>query len=789
MILIAAIIFSSSCELNKNDILTLPTKSEIFGLASPINLNIDETKVILDDYFIDSQKIDSIDANQYLSLNLSSDKKELTIKVLSDSLPRLSLLNFYSSGHKYTILVKKSEKIKYKYSFNPKKEIYKSVAIKGEMNAWNPNNTPLKLENGVWTTDIIAEPGTYQYLIVADGKEMLDPANKDSISNKIGGFNSLMKIGKINDNKAPYLQTSNFNDHSLNIKVSGKIDDIFVFVNNTLLSKNYTNLDSQYLHIIIPADILNIERTYIRIYAYNKFGASNDIKIPLKFGKVIDNTDDLTRTDYESAVIYNVFVDRFYNGDSTNDEPINDPKLVLPPADFHGGDITGVIHKLNEGYFDSLGVNTIWLSPIVKNIDGAYGFWPNPKTKFSAYHGYWPISFTEIDKRFGTSDEFQKLVDSLHSKNYNILLDFIAHHVHKEAPIYKEHPSWTTNLYLPDGTLNTERWDDYRLTTWFDVFLPTLDNSIPEVADIVSDSAVWWIKNYSIDGFRHDAAKHVPLSFWRTLTYKIKHQVEIKENKKIYQIGETYGTPELISSYVNSGMLNAQFDFNVYDQISTALAVGNSFKNVQSTLMTSLKYYGYHNLMGYITGNQDRGRFISYAGGTLKYDEDAKLAGWTRDIEVGDSVAYNKSAMLFAFIGTIPGIPVIYYGDEIGMPGGNDPDSRRDMVFNNLNNKQIQLKNTVTKIIKFRRSSMPLIYGDFKFLQVDNGTMIYQRTYFSKIVLIFFNNTNKEKTFSIKVDRKLNKTDLQSFNNYKFDVIGKKIKITIPANSFEIINN
>ena len=395
--------------------------------------------------------------------------------------------------------------------------------------------------------------------------------------------------------------------------------------------------------------------------------------------------------------------------------------------------------------------------------------------------------FPEIDERFGTPEDFSKLVETLHKKNDNLILDFVAHHVHKEAKFYKDHPEWTTNLYLPDGSLNTERWDDHRLTTWFDVFLPTLDNSKPEVANIITDSAVWWVKTYDIDGFRHDAAKHVPLSFWRLLTYKLKRQIEIPQNKRIYQIGETYGTPELISSYVNSGMLDAQFDFNVYDAISTSLAVGNSFQNVQKNLMTSFKYYGWHNLMGYITGNQDRGRFISYAGGSLRFDEDAKVAGWTREIGVGDTVSYKKSAMLFAFITTIPGIPVIYYGDEIGMPGGNDPDNRRDMIFDNLNNHQKQLKNTASKLIHFRRNSMPLTFGDFKFLLVNDSIMVYQRTYFDKTVIAIFNNSSKKQ--KIEFESTANIENLKSLNNNSFTKEKQKINITLPANSFDLLFN
>lgn len=126
--------------------------------------------------------------------------------------------------------------------------------------------------------------------------------------------------------------------------------------------------------------------------------------------------------------------------------------------------------------------------------------------------------FSKIDARFGTADEFKELVKEAHARNMNVLLDFVSNHIHENHPYYKTHPDCATNLYLPDGTLNTEKWDEHRLTTWFDVFLPTLNLEKPEIVDMLTDSAVFWIKEYNLDGFRHDATKHVPELFWRTLT-------------------------------------------------------------------------------------------------------------------------------------------------------------------------------------------------------------------------------------------------------------------------------
>lgn len=789
MFLLLASIFSFSCKIDKKQAVEIPEVSAILGLATPINLGIDSTVIYLSDFFDNVKQIDSINCDKNLSFSFSDDKLELFLKVESDKLPKLSVLDVYVNKIKYSILLKKSRKIKYEFIFDPRGKSYETVKLMGEMNSWNPENTYLEFGQGVWTTLIEAEPGEYQYLLVLDNEQQLDPNNSSQVSNNMGGFNSLMSVGKVDDSKLPVLYTKSFSDNKIIIGTSEKIGNIKVFFQNFELTDAYIKKNKSTYEIRIPSQAKESLRAYIRVWASNKYGFSNDIKIPLNNGKVLDNKNDILRTDYEAAVIYNVFIDRFFDGNPDNNRPINKPELVNPKADYMGGDIKGVIDKSISGFFDELGVNTIWLSPIVKNVEGAYGQWPNPETKFSAYHGYWPISLTQIDDRFGTKEDFKSLVDILHDDNKNIILDYVAHHVHESAPLFKENPDWVTDLYLPDGTLNTERWDDHRLTTWFDIFLPTLDNSRPEVYNLVSDSAVFWIEEYGIDGFRHDAAKHVPLVFWRTLTKKIKTQIERKNDKKIYQIGETYGTPELISSYINTGMLNAQFDFNVYDAISTALSVGNSFKSVENQLKTTFKYYGTHNLMGNITGNQDRGRFISYAGGTLDYSEDAKLAGWTRNIDVGDSVAYKKSAMLFAFITTIPGIPVVYYGDEIGMPGGNDPDNRRMMKFENLMPKQKELRNIVSELIKFRTSSLPLIFGDFKFLFVKDDVMVYQRNYFGKLVIVAFNNSNTNQKIIIELPKEYDYSAVKTKYNSSFKLKNKSFELELKAASFEIIFN
>ena len=116
----------------------------------------------------------------------------------------------------------------------------------------------------------------------------------------------------------------------------------------------------------------------------------------------------------------------------------------------------------------------------------------------------------------------KQFVTEAHYQGINIIMDYVSHHVHMKHPLYKLHPDWITKLDLPDGRKNIRLWDEQRLTTWFDTFLPTLDFNRPQVVEMESDSAMYWVENYDMDGFRHDATKHVPEAFWRRLTQKVK---------------------------------------------------------------------------------------------------------------------------------------------------------------------------------------------------------------------------------------------------------------------------
>ena len=495
-------------------------------------------------------------------------------------------------------------------------------------------------------------------------------------------------------------------------------------------------------------------RTYLRIFAEDDQYLYNDLLLPMQDGKIITDAAQLNRHDQQAQVLYSLMIDRFYNGNSANDWKMNSPE-VLDIVDYQGGDLAGITKKITEGYFDLLGVNTIWISPITQNPWDAWGCYEfkngnkydstKTYTRFSGYHGYWPIFNTKIDDRMGTDEELKELLATAHAHNINVILDYVANHMHINSPTLQEHPDWITDSILPDGRRNFELWDEARLTTWFDKHIPTLDLEREEVCDAMTDTALYWLQNYDFDGFRHDACKHIPLNYWRMFTHKMKSRYP---DRPLWMIGETYGSNELIGSYVKTGMLNAQFDFNIYHTAIDVLGKDEPLTKVAEVIDESLASYGYHHTMGNISGNHDKTRFISLAGGAVSWNENDKDAGWHRTIGVtadGDpmreAVAFKKALLLEVLNLTIPGVPCIYQGDEYGQCGANDPDNRRMMRFAGLSQNETWLLGQVEELIRLRRTSLPLIYGDYDLRYADDKVLVFSRTYMGEEITVGINNS------------------------------------------------
>ena len=563
------------------------------------------------------------------------------------------------------------------------------------------------------------------------------------------------------------LVTKSFTDSTITIGVLNEYEHLQfrIFWQNQQANEfvEYTQYGDEAIITIEQAWRNSTGRSFVRIFAMGDGKQLNDVLIPLENGKVVNDVKDLTRFDDQAQILYSLMIDRFENGNKDNDWKMNSPE-VLDIVDYQGGDLAGITKKIEEGFFTELGVSTIWISPITQNPWDAWGMYPFPNgnkydstktyTKFSGYHGYWPIFATAVDKRFGTEEELRTLLATAHANNINVVLDYVANHMHINSPTLQQNPTWHTDSILPNGRRNFELWDEARLTTWFDVHIPTLDLEREEVCGPMTDSALYWLENFDFDGFRHDACKHIPLNYWRELGKKMKQRFP---DRHIWMIGETYGNTELIGSYVKSGMLNAQFDFNIYHTAIDVLGKPNqSLKRMNETIMESLAAYGSHHTMGNISGNHDKCRFISLAGGAVSWDENDKAAGWTRNIGVtadGDTSkeahAYKMAMLLEVINFTIPGVPCVYQGDEYGEAGANDPDNRHMVKFDGFNEQQAAFRVKVQELAKLRRENMALIYGEYIPVKTTDDTLHFKRIYMGQVVDVVLSLSSES---SISID-------------------------------------
>ena len=718
----------------------------------PIQLKHDTTSVYLSDFAHLAEAIDSVKWEDGSLLPIEGTGDDRVVQLTRQPKRHVGFVQIWSAGAHFEVPVFKTTKelvTLQLMSFIP----YEEVSVIGGFTNWQANPIVLDGGGGYFKADIWLDRGVHPYQFVIDGVEQPDPVNPRQVPNGFGGFNSILEVGAdvqtldLMLDYVPSTSSEGVQTAAAFIGQSAPESHFYAWWDNEIYA--FGRADSNgFFTIGIPAAAYSMPRSHVRVWTANEASKSQEALVPLAMGEPVQQTADLNRHDWHSMVMYFLMVDRFSNGDTENDWSCNDPG-ILPQANHHGGDLSGVQKHL--GYIQDLGANTIWVSPITPNPDGAWGYWSDPSTdvtsKFSGYHGYWPISSTGIDRRFGTLDDFNALVDAAHNNGQNVLVDYVANHVHQEHPIYQKHPDWVTDLYLPDGTMNTQLWDEQRLTTWFDTFMPTLDLERPEVYNTMTDSAAWWITHTDIDGFRHDATKHIPEVFWRTLTKKVRGE----QRAPVFQIGETYGSPQLINGYLSNGMLDAQFDFNLYDALVSAFTADSADVAALIDIANqSINTYGAHHLMGNITGNQDRPRFTSLADGALDPAEDTKLAGWTRDIQHNGNVGYRKMSWLMAFLMSSPGIPCIYYGDEIADVGGNDPDNRRMMRFDGWNTEEQWMHQWTKNWIGLRNQRMSLLYGQTHYSEIAPGLLAIHRNYLGENTWVLINTTGQP--FDLNLD-------------------------------------
>ncbi len=445
----------------------------------------------------------------------------------------------------------------------------------------------------------------------------------------------------------------------------------------------------------------------------------------------------------EDDLIYLIMPDRFANGDRANDDPAVSKGLSDrgKPRYYHGGDLQGIIDHL--AYLKDLGVTAIWLNPVYDNVNHL-----NEKEKYEGqtitdYHGYGAVDFYAVEEHFGDMGKMKDLAEAARRSGIKLILDMVANHTGPYHPWVSDPPTATWFHGTPSKHL-TESWQTWTLMDphappalrsstldgWFIDILPDLNQDDPEVARYIIQNTIWWVDSIGLDGIRQDTLPYVPRKFWHDWAAAIK-----KEHPAVRVVGEVFDAdPSLVSFFqggksqfdgIDSG-IDALFDFPSYYPIRRAFAQGKSIRDLAAMLAHDYLYPNPGNLVTFL-GLHDVSRFMNEPGATL---EGLKLA--------------------FTYLLTSRGIPMIYYGDEIGMPGGNDPDNRRDFpggwsddarnaftASGRTPNEQ-GVFDHVRKLAQLRRDYPALRHGEMKQLGVSDDIYVYTR---GEMIILLNNGT------------------------------------------------
>jgi alpha-amylase len=441
---------------------------------------------------------------------------------------------------------------------------------------------------------------------------------------------------------------------------------------------------------------------------------------------------------WEDEIIYFIMVDRFNNGDTSNDYKVN----LNDPYAYHGGDIKGIIEKLD--YIKDLGATTIWLTPIVAN-------------EKKGYHGYWTEDFYAVEEHFGTLEDFKTLVKKAHEKDMKVILDLVVNHTGYKHP-------WLIDLDMEDWFHEREdifNWDSQKEVENGWLFgLPDLNHENEEVKNYLLDMAKWWIEETDIDGYRLDTVKHVPKWFWEEFSAAVK---SVKED--FFLLGEVWhDDPTYVAAYSETG-IQSFVDYPYYNEISKIFAEPNkSLEGLYSVWKRNDYYYEDPYILGNFVDNHDNVRFVRKA------------------IQNGqDPETRLKLAMTYLY--TSPGIPVIYQGTEIAMDGGEDPDNRRMMDFS----VQTPIRDHIAILADIRKNHPSLTRGDFELVFEEKGMAIFKRTYEEETSVIAINNTTSVQTVAIteehlQVDQQLNGLLTDTVVRYK----NNKYEVELAAETAEI---
>lgn len=415
----------------------------------------------------------------------------------------------------------------------------------------------------------------------------------------------------------------------------------------------------------------------------------------------------------QESTVYQIFPERFCNGDRSID-----PEGVLPWGEgklthysMYGGDLRGIIDKLD--YLKDLGIDVVYLTPIFKS---------------NSTHKYNTCDYFNIDPQFGTVETAKELVEKCHERGMKIILDAVFNHSGNDFFAFKdllknqessEYKDW---YFVDSYPVSIEKGNYYTFGRKFPK-MPKLNTNNNGVREYLLGVGEYWIKEIGIDGWRLDVCDEVGHDFWRAFKKRIK-----SVNKDAVIIGEImHESNSFLKGDQLDSIMNYPFKTGVTDFFARKNITVEEFSNILG-VNRMLYMDSIVKQMWNLIDSHDTKRFLT---------------------ECNDDIDSMKLAVGFQF--TYVGIPYIYYGDEIGMDGGDDPHNRKCMVWDKKK-QNLDMLDYFKKLIKIRKENKTLIYGDYKELYCKDNVLIFERDDKEEKIIVAINNNNEDKDVEISFE-------------------------------------
>lgn len=621
--------------------------------------------------------------------------------------------------------------------------------------------------------------GDYYYYYVVNGKEELDAFNDVTANDSNGKECSVCHFKKANVSVATSLSqyAMDYNDNNvLSVKLTAKDGEGLETSEIAAITADLSELG---LNREFAIDPTLMEGT---ISCLNTVAAGEKtIPVTVKdiYGNVYTTATNVTVTerkksagdfDWDEAVIYFAVTDRFFDGDASNNDAygVGDYNTgEKGGSSYHGGDFAGLNQKLD--YLKDLGVNTIWITPIVENITEDQHD-NKTDTATYGYHGYWASDFTKLNKHLGTEQQFKALLDAAHSKGMKIMVDVVLNHAGYGTEKY-----FNSILTDADGNSISMIRDSNNTISGDDKYdsLSDLPDFVTENKAVTDQLVTWqteWMSKYSIDYYRVDTVKHVETTTWEAFKNSLT-----KVNPDFKMIGEYSG-----AGYANNagelgtGSMDALLDFD-FNDFAQKFVTGD-ISGVESSLQKR---------NGAINNTATMGSFLS------SHDEDSLQYKLVNESKLSEEEAYNLMKVAATLQITAKGQPVLYYGEEIGQGGANNwplQTNRRDFDWTELEKQKadsnsiynhyktmLAIRNTYTDV--FARGNRSTVAASDA-----EGYEVISRSYGNSTLYVGMNVKEAEKEVVIPVAESAGTVLKNLYDGKTYTVSAdQNVSVTIPA--------